>query len=126
MDVRKTTRYPSHGRAQVALPDGTIVAGHTQDISLDGIAILLDSAIHQGIPYLLRFEIPLNGTMSVIVAKARFVYGVFANSGSFRAGFSFTEKDAQRSAIINRLAAKFATAGAAAAKPAPGSVISES
>ena len=118
MDDRKTSRYPSHGRAQVALPDGRIVGGHTLDLSPGGVAILLTDAIPSGVTYLLRFEVPINGTTHVVTAKARLVYGVFAGNKGFRAGFSFAEADAQRASIISRLASKLVGTNAGAARPA--------
>ena len=118
MDERKTSRYPSHGRAQVALPDGRIVGGHTLDLSPGGVAILLTDAVPAGFTYLLRFEVPINGSTHVVVAKSRLVYGVFAGSKGFRAGFAFAEADTQRSTIINRLASKLLGTSAGAARPA--------
>ena len=118
MDERKASRYPSHGRAQVALPDGRIIGGHTLDLSPGGVAVLLTDAIPSGFTYLVRFEVPINGTIHVIVTKSRLVYGVFAGDKGFRAGFAFAEADAQRAAIISRLASKLLGTSAGAAHSA--------
>lgn len=106
MEVQRLTRYPMRGRAQVALPNKRVFSGHTLDISVGGVCILLDDQIPQGASYPIRFEITVNGKIDVITALAKAVYGVFASQGGFRVGFQFNEKDPQRTALIQRLAGK--------------------
>ena len=106
MDVQRPTRYPIRGRAQVALPNKVILAGHTLDISIGGVCIVLDDQGPMNVSYPIRFEIPVNGKIEVITTTARSVYGVFASQGGFRMGFQFNDADPKRSAIIKSLAGK--------------------
>ena len=95
-----------HGRVQVALPNQSVLSGHTLDISVDGVCILLDDQIPQGVSYPIRFEIIVHGKVDVFTALARVVYGVFASHGGFRVGFQFNEDDPKRTALIKTLAGK--------------------
>ena len=106
MEVQRPIRYPIRGRAQVALPNQTIFSGHTLDISVGGVCILLDDQIPLETLLPIRFEMTVNGKVEVITARARSVYGVFASQGGFRVGFQFSEDDPKRTALINKLAGK--------------------
>ncbi len=104
MDVQRPTRYPIRGRAQVALPNKVILPGHTLDISIGGVCIVLDDQIPVNVSYPIRFEVPVNGKVEVITTTARSVYGVFASQGGFRVGFQFNDADPKRAALIKTLA----------------------
>ena len=106
MEVQRATRYPLHGRAQVALPSQTIVAGHTVDISEGGVCLLLNDRISVPAPCTIRFEMCIKGQVHIITAQVKSVYGVFASQGGFRAGFEFKDSDQNRTALIKSLAGK--------------------
>ena len=106
MEVQRVTRHPMRGRAQVALPNQSVLSGHTLNVSVDGVCILLEDQIPQGASYPIRFEMIINGKVDVITALARAVYGVFASQGGFRVGFQFKEDDPKRTTLIKKLAGK--------------------
>lgn len=106
MEVQRPIRYPIRGRAQVALPNQTVFSGHTLDISLGGVCILLDDQIPLNVLFPIRFEMTVNGKVEVITTRARSVYGVFASHGGFRVGFQFNDDDPNRTALIKKLAGK--------------------
>lgn len=105
MEIQRLIHHALHGRAQVALPNQSVLLGHTLDVSIGGICILLQDQIPLGIEYLVRFEMSIQGKVHVVTAQTKSIDGVFANGG-FRVGFAFKESDAQRSALINSLAGK--------------------
>jgi c-di-GMP-binding flagellar brake protein YcgR len=106
MEISRQTRYPLHGRAQVALPDHRVLAARTLDISEGGVCIITEETISVGATYPLRFEISVNGKVHVIMASGKAVYGVFASQGGFRVGFQFMESDPDRKQLIKSLGAK--------------------
>jgi hypothetical protein len=118
MDLHRPTRYPLHGRVQVALPNRTVVAGRTLDVAVGGICVLLDDQILAGTSCTLRFELRSKGATNLVTAVAKVVYGVFASQGGYRVGFQFAEADAERTALIHSLAGKKPMV-APAGKPAP-------
>ena len=106
MEVQRPIRYPIRGRAQVALPNQVVLSGHTLDISVGGVCVLLDDQIPLNVLFPIRFEMSVNGKIEVITARARSIYGVFASHGGFRVGFQFNEDDPNRTALIKKLAGK--------------------
>ena len=103
MEIQRQPHHHLHGRAQVMLPDQRVIAGHSQEISLGGVCLLLDDPIPDGSLCTLRFEMLVNGKLSIIIAPSKSVYGVFASHGGFRSWFSFSEQDTQRTALIKAL-----------------------
>ena len=106
MEVQQPTRYPLHGRVQVALPSQAVLSGHALDISVGGLCVFLHDQIPLGEVYTIRFEMVIKGKTHVITALAKSAYGVFANGDEFHVGFSFKEDDPQRTALIKSLAGK--------------------
>lgn len=106
MEIERTIRYTMRSRAQVALPNKTVLSGHTLDISTGGICIVLSDRIPLGVSCLVRFEMNVKGKTLVITSASRSVYGVFASNGGFRVGFQFLEEDQQRSTLIRALGGK--------------------
>ena len=119
MEIRRPTRHPINGRAQVSLPDHTVAAGHTIDVSLGGVSILLNNQIPLGAPCMLRFEMNVKGKIVVITAQTKTVYCVLASHGGFRAGFQFSEEDAERSALIKSLAGRKPVGESTSKEPEP-------
>jgi hypothetical protein len=103
MELQRQPHHPLHGRAQVMLPDQSVIAGHSQEISLGGVCLLLDDPIPDGTLCTLRFEMLVNGKDNIVLASSKSVYGVFTSHGGFRVWFSFSDQDAQRSALIKAL-----------------------
>lgn len=116
MEIQRPTRYPLRGRVQLSLPDKRVLAGHTVDISIGGLCIVLDAPLAVGGTYPLRFEMTVGGELHLITAVAQSVYGVFA-SGGFRVGLTFKQGDPQRSALIASLAGKRSKARAKESTP---------
>jgi len=106
MEVQRAARYPLHGRVQVALSNKLVLSGHTIDISIGGVCILLEDQIPLNVVFPIRFEMVIKGKTHVITAQARSIYGVFASGGGFRVGLAFTENDPHRSELIKSLAGK--------------------
>lgn len=106
MEVPRVTRYPLHGRVQVAVSGQHIVSGYTRDISVGGICVLLQDQIPVNVVYPIRFEMLIKGKVHVITAQAKSIYGVFASGGGFRVGLAFKGEDPNRSELINSLAGK--------------------
>jgi len=106
MEVQRAPHYPLHGRAQLALPNHSVLSGHTLDISVSELCILLDDQIPLGVVYSIRFELLLKGEIHVVTALARSTYGVFASSGGFRVGLAFKDEDPKRAELIKSLAGK--------------------
>ena len=121
MDGQSSTRYPLHGRVQVALPSQSVLSGHTLDISVGGLCVLLQDQIPLGVVYPIRFERAIKGKPHVITALAKSVYGVFASSGGLRAGFAFEEDDQHRTELIRSLAGKKPMVEAISKEQGPGS-----
>ena len=122
MEVQRATRYPLHGRVQVALPNQTILSGHALDISVGGICIILQNQIPVDAVFLIRFEMVVKGKIHVITAQAKSIYGVFASGGGFRVGLGFKEHDPHRTELIKSLAGKKPMVGAPSKDQHPGSV----
>lgn len=106
MEVPRVTRYPVHGRVQVAVSSQHIVSGYTRDISTGGVCVLLQDQIPVNGVYAIRFEMLIKGKMHVITAQAKSIYGVFASGGGFRVGLAFKGDDPHRTELINSLAGK--------------------
>ena len=106
MEVQRVTHYPLRGRVQVALPSRAILSGHTLDIAVGGLNILLQDQIPLNAVYPIRFEMTIKGNIHVVTAQAKSIYGVFASGGGFRVGFTFNDDDPQRSELIKSLAGK--------------------
>ena len=106
MEVQRPARYPIRGRAQVAIPNHVVLPGHTLDISIGGVCIVVDEKLPLNISYPIRFEMTVNGKVEVITTTARAVYGVFASQGGFRVGFQFIDAEPKRTDLIKALAGK--------------------
>jgi len=106
MEVLQVTRYPLHGRVQVALPGHAVLSGHAVDISVSGICILLEDQIPLNVVYSIRFEMPIRGAIHVITAQAESIYGVFASGGGVRVGLTFRDNNPQRTELIKSLGGK--------------------
>jgi len=106
MEVPRVTRYPLHGRVQVAVSNQIVLSGYTHDISVDGICVLLQDQIPVDVVYPIRFEMAINGKTHLITARAKSIYGVFASGGGFRVGLVFKDDDPHRSELIRSLAGK--------------------
>ena len=122
MEVQRATRYPLHGRVQLALPDQTLLSGHALDISVGGICIILQDQIPIGVDFLIRFEMAVKGKTHVITAQSKSIYGVFASGGGFRVGLGFKENDPHRTDLINSLAGKKPMVDTPNKEQEPGSV----
>lgn len=106
MEVQRPARYPIRGRAQVAIPNHVVLPGHTLDISIGGVCIVVDEKLPLNISYPIRFEMTVNGKVELITTTARAVYGVFASQGGFRVGFQFIDAEPKRTNLIKALAGK--------------------
>lgn len=105
MEIPRKTRYPVHGRIQVALADRRVLLGRTHDIGEDGICVLLDEQLPAGSTFPLCFELFVNGRNNVVTATGRLIYCVFASHGGLRLGFQFVNDDANRTRMIRALSA---------------------
>jgi hypothetical protein len=123
MEIQRATRYPLHGRVQLALLNQTILSGHALDISVGGICIILQDQIPIGVVFVIRFEMAVKGKIHVITAQAKSIYGVFASGGGFRVGLGFKENDPHRTELINSLAGKKPMADTPSKEREPGSIV---
>lgn len=121
MHVDRSTRIHLRSRVQVALPNRQVLSGHTLDVAVGGICIILQDQIPVGMVYPIRFEMLLKGKTHVITTEAKSIYGVFASGGGFRVGLAFTHVDAHRTELIESLAGKRLSADTTgrASEPSP-------
>lgn len=117
MEAPRSTRYPVHGRVQVALSKQIVLSAHIVDIWIEGICIVLQDQIPMGVVCPIRFEIMVNGKDHVLTALAKSIYCVLAGSDGFHVGFAFKEDDPQRTILIKSLAAKKPIAAASSKEP---------
>jgi hypothetical protein len=104
-DGRAQQRTRIYGRANLALPGGSLLTGTIYDMTHNGISVLLDCRLTLHKPYLLQINIYRNGKLHLLRLQAQCVHETLSGSQGFRHGFQFaTHSEALRQALTDVLA----------------------
>jgi hypothetical protein len=100
---RIATRKVVNLRAKVQLPDGTVLHGHSADISQTGIGLFAPRMLHSDDECTLHIDLSVCGMEMELRLAGRVCYCHPQGEGKFRAGMRFVGLDATASHLLNQL-----------------------
>jgi hypothetical protein len=99
-EQRRASRKSLRLTAQIELPHGKRLCGHTADISRDGIGFFAPIKIEVGEDCRLTIEIVACGTREVLVLVGRVCHCTKQSEDSFRVGMKFIRMDERTASIV--------------------------
>lgn len=101
-NLRQALRKILRCRALVKMETGEIAIGKTLDISVDGLCLVLENSLPQGLVCEVRLDFLLAGKSTRIQSKTRVVSCICTNQ-VYRVGLQFLAADLTQTEIIGRI-----------------------
>jgi len=100
-DRRSSQRKRLQRRVSLGLTKGAIVQGHTVEISLGGLGVMIPTALAIGEVCAVRFDMLINGESVRIAGIGKVVNCSCSGLDGFRIGMKFTARDPHISQAID-------------------------
>jgi len=100
---RIATRKVVSMRAKVQLPDGSVLHGHSTDISQTGIGLFSPRMLHPEDECSLQIDLSVCGMEMELRLLGRVCYCHQQGDGKFRAGMRFVGLDAKAAQLLSQL-----------------------
>jgi hypothetical protein len=100
-EQRKVARKLVKVKALVKVSDGAPVLGRTFDLGRNGVGVLLDVPLRDGIQARVTVGLLLDGVVTPVHTQARVEYCIFSH-GEYRIGFQFLQLDFATITMLGR------------------------